>query len=294
MHFHALARISTPLACLLDPNSDARPPLPRLLRTLRARPRLSADESTRPRPGRGLARSPVVLSCRFGPLFAKAARIPNSCFIYHHIRYLNISCPTSHPVNHLARDAMLHEQAQTRANRPFQGVWSRIWPHVAHARKLISRGSSCTRVHFLQAHGFQKWLSDGGCVGHRQRDGSCPRVVRVGLPAASTATPTRWAGRGARPVPPGSARQVSPRGSAGPDPSRRKSRARTPRWTRRGARTEHRPTTIASLRGQVAPAIPGSPDAYRRCSARTNPRLVRGAPSERTAAAARPRPCEGF
>ena len=37
--------------------------------------------------------------------------------------------------------------------------------------------------------------------------------------------------------------------------------------------------------------IPGSPDAYRRCSARTSPRLVRGAPSERTAAAARPRPC---
>ena len=39
--------------------------------------------------------------------------------------------------------------------------------------------------------------------------------------------------------------------------------------------------------------IPGSPDAYRRCSARPYPRLVRGVPSKRTAAAARPRPCEG-
>ena len=38
---------------------------------------------------------------------------------------------------------------------------------------------------------------------------------------------------------------------------------------------------------------PGSPDAYRRCSARHYPHLVRGAPSKRTAAAARPRPCEG-
>ena len=38
---------------------------------------------------------------------------------------------------------------------------------------------------------------------------------------------------------------------------------------------------------------PGSPDAYRRCSARPYPRLVRGVPSKRTAAAARPRPCEG-
>ena len=39
--------------------------------------------------------------------------------------------------------------------------------------------------------------------------------------------------------------------------------------------------------------IPGCPDAYRQCSARSNPRLMRGAPSRRTAAAARPRPCEG-
>ena len=39
--------------------------------------------------------------------------------------------------------------------------------------------------------------------------------------------------------------------------------------------------------------IPGCPDAYRRCCARSNPRLMRGAPSKRTAAAARPRPCEG-
>ena len=39
--------------------------------------------------------------------------------------------------------------------------------------------------------------------------------------------------------------------------------------------------------------IPGCPDAYRRCYARSNPRLMRGAPSKRTAAAARPRPCEG-
>ena len=38
---------------------------------------------------------------------------------------------------------------------------------------------------------------------------------------------------------------------------------------------------------------PGSPDAYKRCSARNNPRLVRGAPSKRTAAAARPRWCKG-
>ena len=35
--------------------------------------------------------------------------------------------------------------------------------------------------------------------------------------------------------------------------------------------------------------IPGCPDAYRKCSARSNPRLMRGAPSRRTAAAARPR-----
>jgi len=33
--------------------------------------------------------------------------------------------------------------------------------------------------------------------------------------------------------------------------------------------------------------IPGCPDAYRRCSARSNPRLMRGAPSKCTAAAAR-------
>ena len=32
--------------------------------------------------------------------------------------------------------------------------------------------------------------------------------------------------------------------------------------------------------------IPGCPDAYRRCCARSNPRLMRGAPSKRTAAAA--------
>ena len=37
--------------------------------------------------------------------------------------------------------------------------------------------------------------------------------------------------------------------------------------------------------------IPGCPDAYRRCCARSNPRLMRGAPSRRTADAARPRPC---
>ena len=40
--------------------------------------------------------------------------------------------------------------------------------------------------------------------------------------------------------------------------------------------------------------IPGCPDAYNRCSARNNPRLVRGAPSKRTAAAARPRWCKAL
>jgi len=39
--------------------------------------------------------------------------------------------------------------------------------------------------------------------------------------------------------------------------------------------------------------IPGCPDAYKRCSARTYPHPVRGAPKKRTAAVARPRPCEG-
>ena len=39
--------------------------------------------------------------------------------------------------------------------------------------------------------------------------------------------------------------------------------------------------------------IPGCHDAYRRCYARSTPRLMRGAPSRRTVAAAPPRPCEG-
>ena len=68
-------------------------------------------------------------------------------------------------------------------------------------------------------------------------------------------------------------------------PSSGSERVRSPKMASAAGR---RAVRVRPLR-----TIPGCPDAYKRCSARPYPHPVRGAPSKRTAAAARPRWCKG-
>ena len=89
-------------------------------------------------------------------------------------------------------------------------------------------------------------------------------------------------------------------GTAGNRPERTNSRRAAsgrPRHLRAPSAVRRRVEACAPGRG-MAPVrahrtIPGCPDAYRRCSARPYPHPVRGVPKKRTAAVARPRPCEG-